>query len=303
MKRQVVGQIVRVELKRIRPYYEQPREHFDQARIEELAESIGEYGQQNPVLVREIKPDAEGRDLELVDGERRWRAMQWLGRAEIDAVITSTVGDDDEHFLRAVVANAAREDLSPAEVARAVARIAAMPGFRDCSTKGAQMMKLAKVFGHSVPWVERMLKISSLAPEAQSLVESGQLSTNVAVELAAIPTPERQAEVGKRIANSGLKNNRALGIVREAAKVEGVRREAAQDGADHFRGAQDTKLMTALIAQIGQTAESILDMPAKRLADAYGARPMELERARARVAEAISILEQLDQAMAKLAAR
>jgi ParB family chromosome partitioning protein len=95
----------------------QPRKRFDEDALEQLAASLGERGVLQPVLVR---PAAGGR-YEIVAGERRWRAAQIAGLAEIPALVRER--EDAEALELALIENMAREDLSPIEEARACAAL------------------------------------------------------------------------------------------------------------------------------------------------------------------------------------
>src|SRR5262245_12039772 len=93
----------------IAPSPTQPRRRFDEEALQALADSLGERGVLQPVLVRP-KP---GGTYEIVAGERRWRAAQIAGLATIPALIRSR--DDAEAIELALIENMAREDLSPIE--------------------------------------------------------------------------------------------------------------------------------------------------------------------------------------------
>jgi ParB family chromosome partitioning protein len=107
----------RLPLELISPNPSQPRKHFDEDALERLAASLGERGVLQPVLVR---PRPGGR-YEIVAGERRWRAAQIAGLAEIPALVRNR--EDAEALELALIENMAREDLSPIEEARACAAL------------------------------------------------------------------------------------------------------------------------------------------------------------------------------------
>jgi len=295
-----MSQVVTIPLEKVQPYYGQPREDFAQDRIEELGESLREHGQQTPVVVRKLLDSSDA--YELIDGERRWRALQLISASHVLALV-SEVGGDDDQFVKAVVANCAREDLSPAEAARAVNRIALMPEYKELALP-ERNRRLATVFGRSTVWISNMLAIAGLAPAVQTLIEEKKLGVEVAVELAPVPSPERQVEIAERVTRHGFRNAAAKNIVRDSVRVERIRQgmpEAKQPTTTGRSQSTDVRVVNELVSRIHEAAESVLDMPAKRLADAYRAKPAECDRAIARVDAAVLALEQLRGALNKLA--
>src|SRR6267154_1309133 len=103
-------------IEEIRPDRSQPRRHFDEAHIEELAESIRGKGVLLPLIVRR---DSEG--YVLVAGERRWRAAQKAGLRELPVMVREVT--DNESFEIALIENIPREDLNPIEEAEAFKRL------------------------------------------------------------------------------------------------------------------------------------------------------------------------------------
>ena len=293
-------QVVAIPLDKVQPYYGQPREDFAQDRLEELGESLREHGQQTPVVVRRLLE--LGDTYELIDGERRWRALKLISASHVQALV-SDVGGDDDQFVKAVVSNCAREDLSPAEAARAVNRIALMPAFKELSN-AERNRKLAAVFGHSTAWISNMLSIAGLAPAVQTLLEEKKLGVEVALELAPVPSQERQVELAERVSRHGFRSGTAKNIVRESVRVERLREgmlEAKHPTTTGRAQSTDVRVVNELVSRIHEAAESVLDMPAKRLAEAYRAKPAECDRAIARVDAAVLALEQLRGALNKLA--
>jgi len=110
--------IVTVDLDRLIPSPFQARESFDEAAIQGLAESIRRSGLMQPVVARRL---ADGR-LELVAGERRWRAARAAGLAQIPVIVRDL--SDEESAELGVVENVQREDLNPIERARAFVMLA-----------------------------------------------------------------------------------------------------------------------------------------------------------------------------------
>lgn len=293
-------QAIRREL--IQPFFRQPRESFDYDRLAELADSLRERGQLNPIVVRVLhNAKSDGPKYEICDGERRWRAA---GIAKLDTLlaIVSDVGPGDAQFVLSVVANSAREDLTPLEQSRAVARIAAMPEYNTRDQAG--LRKLAAVFGRSSSWARQMLNLNGVAPEVKSLVETGKLSVSSASKLADIKSPARQAEIGKRIASSPMRSRAAENAVRNAIKVERVREGkmplAVPGTKDRNTTGADVRLMRDKMAVITEATEGMLDLPVARLRHAYEANPKALAEAVTLLGNAAAIIAQLRSALDKL---
>ena len=140
----------------------QPRRRFDEDALQALADSVGQQGVLQPVLVR---PVAGGR-YELVAGERRWRAAGIAGLESVPAIVEER--DDAASLEAAIVENMARADLNPVEEARAVAALVEELGL----TKKA----VGKSVGRSRSAISNLLRILELPDEALVLLEEGRLS-------------------------------------------------------------------------------------------------------------------------------
>lgn len=146
----------------IEPHPEQPRRHFDDAALDELAASIAQRGVIQPVIVR---PLGEGR-YQLVAGERRWRAAQRAQLHEIPAIIR-TLGEREVMAL-ALIENLQREDLNPIEEARAYQRLA--------ESEGLTQAEIARMVDKSRSHVANIQRLLALPEEVIALVEDGSLS-------------------------------------------------------------------------------------------------------------------------------
>ena len=112
-----------LDIESIHPSSKQPRKHFDDARLDELAESIRSQGIIQPLVVRV----REGGGFELVAGERRWRAAQRAGLHQVPAVVREVA--ESQAFEMALVENLQREDLNPIEEAEGYQRLLAEFGY------------------------------------------------------------------------------------------------------------------------------------------------------------------------------
>jgi ParB family transcriptional regulator, chromosome partitioning protein len=145
----------------IRPGHQQPRTTFDQAKLEELAQSIRTSGIIQPLLVR-----PHGGLFELVAGERRWRAAQLAGLARIPAIIREI--PDDKLLELALIENIQRQELNPIEEANAYKRL--------IESLNLTQEEVAQRVGRDRSFVTNYLRILKLPSEIQLLLETEKLS-------------------------------------------------------------------------------------------------------------------------------
>jgi len=139
----------------------QPRRHWDDEKLAELADSIKVQGVIQPIVVRELK----GRTYEIIAGERRWRASKLAGLSEIPAVVRKA--DDRTMIAMALIENIQREDLNPLEEAQALQRL-----IDEFDLTHAQA---AETVGRSRAAVSNLLRLLELPPAIRTLVETRQL--------------------------------------------------------------------------------------------------------------------------------
>jgi len=147
---------------KISPLPGQPRTHFDEDALEELAASIAARGVIQPVIVR---PKGKGR-YQLVAGERRWRAAQKARLHQIPAIVRDL--DEREVMALALIENIQREDLNPIEEARAYHRLA--------DDEGLSQAEIAKMVDKSRSHVANLQRLLALPDDVIAHVETGQLS-------------------------------------------------------------------------------------------------------------------------------
>jgi ParB family chromosome partitioning protein len=181
---------------------QQPRKHFDESDLGELAGSIKTHGVLQPILVR---PIAGGR-YEIVAGERRWRAAQRAGLHSIPAVIREF--DEVEVLEIAIVENVQRTDLNPIEEAQ---------GFQALIDRfGRTQQDIADAVGKSRPHIANMLRLLQLPEELQEMVRDGRLSSGHARAILTAPDPRGLAQ---RAVSEGL-NVREVERLAQQAKDE-----------------------------------------------------------------------------------
>jgi ParB family transcriptional regulator, chromosome partitioning protein len=155
----------------------QPRQHFDEAELLELADSIRTHGVLQPILVRPIGGQADR--YEIVAGERRWRAAQKAGLHDIPIVIREL--DEVEVLEIGIIENVQRADLNPIEEAF---------GYSQLMTKfGRTQQDVAEVVGKSRPHIANMLRLLTLPPAIQDMVREGKLSAGHARACVTAPDP------------------------------------------------------------------------------------------------------------------
>ena len=164
-----------VEIARIRPNSSQPRMHFDEEAIAELAESIGERGVLQPILLR---PAGEG--FELVAGERRWRAAQRAGLHSIPAIVRDL--DDSASAEIALIENIQRADLNPIEEAE---------GYRQLIKRhGHTQDGLSKIVSKSRSHVANLLRLLNLPEGVKQALMRGDIDMGHARAIASVPDPD-----------------------------------------------------------------------------------------------------------------
>lgn len=162
----------------IRPNPHQPREDFDEIKLQELSDSIRQHGLIQPVTVRAISEDK----FELISGERRLRATKMAGITTIPAYIREV--DDDDIIAFALIENVQREQLNPIEVALGYKRL-----LEECDFTQDQV---AKKLGKNRSTVTNMLRLLNLRPTIQSALKTNKISTGHARTLITIEDPKVQ---------------------------------------------------------------------------------------------------------------
>lgn len=166
-----------------------PRRHFSEEELEDLANSIREKGIIQPILVRPIQ-GVDGA-YEIIAGERRWRAAQRASLHEVPIVIIEAA--DREAFEIALIENVQRADLNPLEEALGYEKLAADYGYSQND--------LARVIGKSRSHIANTMRLAKLPSSVQDLLASGALSAGHARALLAVKEPE---SVARRIIEHGL---------------------------------------------------------------------------------------------------
>jgi ParB family chromosome partitioning protein len=181
--------LVEIPVGDLSPNPNQPRVHFDEESLSDLAASIREIGVLQPLLVRQL---ADG-SYQLIAGERRWRAAQRAGLATVPAVVKTT--DDMSSVEQALVENLHRQDLAPLEEAGAYQQL-----IDDFSLTHDDV---AKRVGKSRSSITNSLRLLALPAAIQAFLADGKLSAGHAKALLGTPDRAFQEQLARRAAAEG----------------------------------------------------------------------------------------------------
>ncbi|BCA63307.1 chromosome partitioning protein ParB [Sphingomonas sp. HMP9] len=213
------------------PHPDQPRRHFDEAMLDELAASIASRGLIQPIVVR-----PHGHDFQIVAGERRWRAAQRARLHEVPVVVRDF--DDAETLEIALIENIQREDLNAIEEAQAYQRLA--------GEYGHTQEVLAKIVHKSRSHVANLLRLLELPAQVQSQVVDGSLSMGHARALLGSPDVETLAD---QVVARGLS-------VRETEKLA----RDAKPGRSRSGGSSEPRIPDADIAALERQLADLLGL-------------------------------------------
>lgn len=197
----------------IRPHPGQPRRHFDEERLDELAKSIAARGVIQPIVVR---PHGDG--FQIVAGERRWRAAQRARLHEVPVIVSHL--DEAETLEVALIENIQREDLNAIEEAEAYARL-----MRDY---GHTQEALGRIVQKSRSHVANLVRLLDLPATVRAMVADGRLTMGHARALVTSGDPEGHAE---RIVAKGLSVREAETLAKGARSAKPARTPVEHKGA------------------------------------------------------------------------
>ena len=228
------GNLDEVPIEFIRAGKYQPRTHFAEESIEELAESIKAQGVMQPIVLR---PVDSGR-YEIIAGERRWRAAQRAGMEKIPAVIRDV--DDESALAMSLIENIQREDLNPLEEATALQRLVDDFQFTH--------QEVAEAVGKSRSAVTNTLRLTHLADPVAEMLVRGDLEMGHARALLTLEQ-DNQAEIARSIVAKGLNVRQTEALVRNLGK------SAAKNAGTRPVDSDTRRLEQNLGQQIGQPVQ------------------------------------------------
>ncbi len=182
-----------IPVKQLQPGKYQPRMGMDPAKLSELAESIKAQGVIQPIVVRELSSGPGGKVMyEIVAGERRWRASQEAGLADVPVVVREL--DDRTVIAMALIENIQREDLNPLEEAQSLQRL-----IGEFSLTHAEA---AEAVGRSRAAVSNLLRLLELPPAIRALLEARRLEMGHARALLTL-SPDLASKLATEAADQG----------------------------------------------------------------------------------------------------
>ncbi len=209
-----------LKITEVEPNRNQVRKNFDQEALEELAESIKEYGLIQPIVV--TKKDNY---YSIVAGERRWRASKIAGLKEIPAIIR----EDDEKINAEIslIENMQREDLNPIEKATGIKTL--------MDNYGMSQDEIAKKLGKAKSTIINWTRVLNLDPRVLEMVKEGKISEGHCKALLAITDPDKQYIAAKHMLERGS-------TVREIEKKAKVKMSKVEEYKRHilFKNIEDT---------------------------------------------------------------
>ena len=185
----LVGNIVEIPIEDIYPNANQPRTHFDEKALQELAESIKVLGIIQPITVRK-----DGAKFEIISGERRYRASKMAGLKEIPAYVRLV--NDQELLEMALVENIQREDLDAIEVALTYQRL--------LEEIGLTQEALSQRVGKERSTITNSIRLLKLNPDVQQAIRNGDISAGHGRAILSLENPEDQQALFKQIVNNRL---------------------------------------------------------------------------------------------------
>lgn len=197
---QRVNVIKQLPVSDIRPNPYQPREDFDEIKLQELSESIRMHGLIQPVTVRAIGSDR----YELISGERRLRSTKMAGIKYIPAYVREV--DDDELIAFALIENVQREQLNPIEIALGYRRL-----IEECNYTQDQV---AKKLGKNRSTITNMLRLLNLRPTIQHALKTSAISTGHARSLISV----EDAKVQDRLLNKAIQEDWSVRQIEDAVR-------------------------------------------------------------------------------------
>ena len=215
----------------------QPREHFDEEALQELADSIATQGVVQPIVVRQ-KTSVDGRErFEIVAGERRWRASQKAGLSQVPAVIKTF--DDQTAAAVSLIENIQRENLNPLEESTALKRL--------IDEFDMTHQQVADSVARSRASVSNLLRLQELNPDVKALLAMRDIDMGHARALLAIEGMQ-QSSVAKEVAKKGLSVRETEALIRKLANP--VKKSKASTRKDPDIVKLEDRLTESLGAQV-----------------------------------------------------
>lgn len=213
-----VESVIEIDINDITPLRDQPRSHFDEEKLQELAASIRENGIIQPIIVSMHAPN----DYSLVAGERRWRAARIAGLKKIPAIARDIAAH--ERMRQALIENVQRENLNPMEAAAAYQRL--------MDDQSLTQEELAKLIGKSRTAIANTLRLNKLPAEIADAVKNRDMSEGHARALLSLENEEEMLQAADQVIVKGLNVRQTEQLVRNlltAAQEKPAKKENRED--------------------------------------------------------------------------
>lgn len=251
VKEEKGGQETSVKISMVEPNRKQPRKNFDEDALQELADSIKQFGMIQPILVQDRKDH-----YEIIAGERRWRAAKLAGLKEIPVIIRDY--SEREIMEISLIENIQREDLNPIEEAQAYKRL--LEEFHLKQDEVADRVSKSRAA------VTNSMRLLKLCDEVQQMLIDDMISTGHARALLAIEDGEEQYTVAQKIFDEKLSVRDVEKLVKNLHKPDKPAKKAAED-----------KTMEAIYLDIEEKLKARLSTKVTVTSKGEGAGKIEIE--------------------------
>ena len=238
-----------VKLSKVEPNREQPRKNFDEDSLQELAESLKQFGMLQPILVQN-----RGDYYEIIAGERRWRAAKIAGLKEVPVIVRELT--DQEIVEISLIENIQREDLNPIEEAQAYKRL--LTEFHLKQDEVAERVSKRRTA------VTNSMRLLKLCDEVQKMVVDDMISTGHARALISIEDPEEQYLIAQKIFDEKLSVREVEKLVKDLHKPPKPPKE-------------ENKTLQAIYQEISERLKQSLSTKVSVSAKQNGAGKIEIE--------------------------
>lgn len=229
-----------VKITMVEPNRDQPRHKFDEAALNELADSIKQYGIISPIIVQDRKDH-----YEIIAGERRWRAAKIAGLKEIPVIIKNFT--EQEIVEISLIENIQRENLNPIEEALAYKRL--------LTEFNLKQEEVAERVSKSRTAVTNSMRLLKLADEVQQMIIDEKITTGHARALITIEDTEKQIEIAKKVVDEKLSVRDIEKLVKDLNKPKKEKRAAKQIKNEFIYQDIEEKLKQSFGTKVSVTAK------------------------------------------------
>ncbi len=205
-----------VKITKVEPNREQPRKNFDEDALQELADSIKQYGIVEPLIVQDRKTH-----YEIIAGERRWRAAKLAGLKEVPVIVRNYT--EQEIVEISLIENIQREDLNPIEEAQAYKRL--------LTEFNLKQDEVAERVSKSRTAVTNSMRLLKLCDEVQQMIIDDMITTGHARALISIEDTEQQYTIAQKVFDEKLSVRDVEKLVKNLNKPEKAKKEPITDKA------------------------------------------------------------------------